>query len=141
MARVDLEFLPAGEAVVPTVPFALKILDGTPARLFENALLDTGSHCTVLARRLLVQNGFRCDAFPEAPGGIHGLGGQTSAQIVPKARVALRANDGSYQAVNLSSVHIVPHDIVPIIGRDLLEAFSARLTIDFHERTGHLDLG
>jgi hypothetical protein len=141
MARVDLEFLPAGDGFVPTVPFAFKVLGGSQARLFENALVDTGSHCTVLARRLLIQNGFRCDGYPEAPHGIHGLGGGTSAQIVPRARVALRAQDGSYQAVNLETVHIVPHDIVPIIGRDLLEAFSARLEIDFHERKGHLLLG
>jgi hypothetical protein len=141
MPRVDLEFLPAGDSVVPTVPFAFKVLGGNHARLYENALVDTGSHCTVLARRLLVQNGFRCEGFPPAPHGIHGLGGGTTAQVVPRARVALRATDGSYQAVNLETVHIVPHDIVPIVGRDVLEAFSARLEIDFHERKGHLELG
>ena len=141
MPRVDLEFLAAGQSLVPTVPFAFKVLSGASARLYENALLDTGSHCTVLAKRLLIQNGFRCDAFPNAPDGIHGLGGSTAAQVVPMARVALRANDGSYHAVNLRTVHIVPGDMVPIIGRDALEAFSAILHIDFHEKKGHLDLG
>lgn len=141
MPRIDLEFLPAGNAIVPTVPFAFKTRNGGGARIFDNALVDTGSHCTVLAKRLLVQNGFQCDKFPLAPNGIHGLGGNTTAQIVPEARVALRAVDGSYQVVNLGSVHIVPDDIVPIIGRDVLEAFSATLVIDFHDRHGHLQLG
>ena len=60
---------------------------------------------------------------------------------LPRARLLLRDQSGAYQAVNLETIHVTPVDLPPILGRDALEAFSAVLHMDFHARSGYLDLG
>lgn len=61
--------------------------------------------------------------------------------LFPKGRLGLRDEAGAFHVVNLETIQVCAHDVVPIIGRDALEAFSAVLHLDFHAREGHLDLG
>lgn len=139
-AHIPIRFASTGTRDVPVVDLALKVR-GSSARIHEFALVDTGSHETVLPQGLMAAHGFPVHRASPSEGGIHGLGGNQASKLLPEAVIALRDTDGAFYPANLPHVHLVPVDIPPIVGRDILEALDAVLTIDFRNKRGHLEVG
>lgn len=141
MPRVPIRFIPLGAGAVPMVPFGLKSASAPGARLVGDALVDTGSNVSVVPRELLEASAFPTGSYRKSPDGLHGVGGAVGTTLLPRARLMLLDESGAYHAVNLETIHVTPVAMPPILGRDALEAFSAVLQIDFHSRSGFLELG
>lgn len=141
MPVVPVRFKELGEGLVPLVRFGLKSATAPGARLVGDALVDTGSNVTVVPRDLLDVEGFPVRTYSQTPHGLHGVGGAVATTRLPSARLFLLDADGAYQGINLDTVHVTPIDLPPILGRDALAAFSARLVMDFHQLEGSIVLG
>lgn len=64
-----------------------------------------------------------------------------TANLLEHVTLALRDEAGVLHPVNLPHVFVVDHRMVPIIGREALEAFSAALHLDFHSHQGLIEIG
>jgi hypothetical protein len=90
---------------------------------------------------LLETKGFDLSMAKELASGIFGVGGPTQAWYLEDLIVALEDEDHRLQWVNLPRLFFTDSYLPPLVGRELLALFHAKVCIDFGEKTGHIDVG
>lgn len=138
MNVVRIEPRRLGRRSVPTIGFAVTHRRG--GRLRQIALLDTGSAFLVISEALLRQNGFPTRNGSRVPHGVEGISGRTDLFRLDDSTLTLTDVEGANHTVN-APLFFTRRQHVPILGRESLRAFSARLTLDCQTFEGALEVG
>lgn len=108
---------------------------------WESALIDTGSSLTLFPRRLLRRRGFPIENARRPSRSVRGVGGSVVTRFLADAIFTVVDSEGALHPFNQPRLFMVDGAFPPILGRGFLRQMNARLTLDFVDEAGHLEIG